>query len=202
MRRLVQLTIPNTFTQLNPAKSLLIIINCWLRLGGERVRQYGLREIRQGMSRILSMTVVTVNMLVSIRYRWQSERFITLKIINNRSADDAGHERDIEEHIGQQTVPHRGRGIIRTCLESFEVTGPVDRHLCLAYEPLREPLWILQKRFVNQKLPLPIAKAYILILLAGLDFLHSECRVVHTGKQPCSFIKMSSFETVLIYLQT
>ncbi|QKX61152.1 uncharacterized protein TRUGW13939_08299 [Talaromyces rugulosus] len=111
------------------------------------------------------------------RYRWQSERFITLKIINNRDADDADHERDIEEHIGRQTVSHRGRGIVRTCLESFEVVGPVDRHLCLVYEPLREPLWILQKRFVNQKLPLPIAKAYIFILLAGLDFLHSECKL-------------------------
>lgn len=47
---------------------------------------------------------------------------------------------------------------------------------------MREPLWILQKRFVDQRLPLPIAKAYLLILLAGLDYLHSECGVVHTGR--------------------
>ena len=31
-------------------------------------------------------------------------------------------------------------------------------------------------------LPLPIAKAYIYFLLVGLDYLHSECKVVHTGK--------------------
>ncbi|EFW16073.1 hypothetical protein CPSG_07123 [Coccidioides posadasii str. Silveira] len=37
-----------------------------------------------------------------------------------------------------------------------------------------------RKRFVDQRLPLPIAKAYLLILLAGLDYLHSECRLVHT----------------------
>ncbi|KAL3429875.1 kinase-like domain-containing protein [Aspergillus tetrazonus] len=63
---------------------------------------------------------------------------------------------------------HRGRGIIRTFLDSFEVTGPDGSHLCLAYEPMREPLWILRKRFVDWRLPLSNAKAYLLILLAVL----------------------------------
>ncbi|CBF89377.1 uncharacterized protein ANIA_10082 [Aspergillus nidulans FGSC A4] len=99
-----------------------------------------------------------------------------------KSSLDAYHERDIEEHISRQSPIHHGRGIIRTCLDSFEVTGPDGSHLCLAYEPMREPLWILRKRFVDWRLPLSIAKAYLLILLAGLDYLHSECRVVHTGE--------------------
>jgi hypothetical protein len=43
-------------------------------------------------------------------------------------------------------------------------------------------LWISQRRFVNDRLPLSIAKAYIYFLLVGLDYLHSECKVVHTGK--------------------
>ncbi|QVM11554.1 hypothetical protein D8B26_006201 [Coccidioides posadasii str. Silveira] len=81
------------------------------------------------------------------RYIWQRERFVALKIINNRSSLQAYHERDIEEHISRQRRIHRGRGIIRTCLDSFEVTGPDGSHLCLAYEPMREPLWILQKTF-------------------------------------------------------
>ncbi|KAL4998792.1 kinase-like domain-containing protein [Aspergillus recurvatus] len=114
------------------------------------------------------------------RFLWHPDRFVALKIINNRSSLEAYHERDIEEHISRQSPIHRGRGIIRTCLDSFEVTGPDGSHLCLAYEPMREPLWILQKRFVDQRLPLPVAKAYLLILLAGLDYLHSECRLVHT----------------------
>ncbi|KZF23536.1 kinase domain protein [Xylona heveae TC161] len=114
------------------------------------------------------------------RYRWQSERLVTLKIINTHSSTDAHHERDIEKYIARQNPSHRGYGIIRTCLGSFEVAGPEGNHLCLAYEPMREPIWILQKRFVDQKLPLSVAKAYIFILLAGLDYLHMECRVVHT----------------------
>ncbi|KAJ5937020.1 hypothetical protein N7466_003470 [Penicillium verhagenii] len=51
--------------------------------------------------------------------------------------------------------------------------------MCLVYEAMREPLWIFQRRFIDRKLPLPIAKAYIYFLLVGLDYLHSECKVVH-----------------------
>jgi hypothetical protein len=107
---------------------------------------------------------------------------VALKIIDNDNAN-SGRERDIEEHIAQQTRSHRGRPVIRTCLDSFEVTGPVGKHLYLAYEPAREPLWLFQRRFATERFPLSMGKGYILILLAGLDYLHSECRVVHAGKQ-------------------
>ena len=108
---------------------------------------------------------------------------MTVKITNNDNSKGAYHERDIEEHIRQQTASHRGRPVIRNCLNSFEATGPIGNHLCLTYEPAREPLWLLQRRFESKRFPLSMAKGYILILLAGLDYLHSECRVVHTGKQ-------------------
>ncbi|KAK2779961.1 hypothetical protein FQN53_001147 [Emmonsiellopsis sp. PD_33] len=114
------------------------------------------------------------------RLKWQTEQTVVLKIINNNNADGARHEREIETHITEQNPQHRGRVILRTCLDDFEVTGPEGKHMCLVYEPMREPLWILQRRFVNRKLPLPIAKAYVYVLLVGLDYLHSECKVVHT----------------------
>jgi serine/threonine protein kinase len=125
------------------------------------------------------------------RDRWQTERLVALKIINNDSPKGACHERDIEEHIGQQNPSHRGRPVVRNCLDSFEVTGPIGNHLCLAYEPAREPLWILQKRFETERLPLSMAKGYILISLAGLDYLHSECRVVTLASYPVTLGRMN-----------
>lgn len=114
------------------------------------------------------------------RLRWQSEKAVALKIINSSNRDDARHEKAIENHITQQHSEHRGRVILRTCLEDFKITGPEGTHICLVYEPMREPLWILQRRFVDRKIPLPISKAYIYFLLVGLDYIHSECKVVHT----------------------
>ncbi|KAJ6120389.1 hypothetical protein N7523_004669 [Penicillium sp. IBT 18751x] len=98
----------------------------------------------------------------------QSEHTVALKIINSSNADDARDEKEIESHSTQNTSDHRGRVILRTCLDDFELNGPEGKHMCLVYEPMREPLWILQKRIIDHKLPLPIAKAYIYILLSDL----------------------------------
>ncbi|RAH63465.1 kinase-like protein [Aspergillus piperis CBS 112811] len=105
-----------------------------------------------------------------------------LKILNNNNPKGADHERRIEEHIAEQTPSHRGRPVIRSYLESFELAGPISKHICLAYEPSREPLWLYQRRFEGDRFTLPMVKAYILIILAGLDYLHSVCKVVHTGE--------------------
>ncbi|KAF4213392.1 hypothetical protein CNMCM5878_000026 [Aspergillus fumigatiaffinis] len=131
------------------------------------------------------------------RLKWQSEQTVALKIINCNNADDARHEKEIESHISQQNPEHRGRVILRTCLDDFEVTGPEGKHMCLVYEPMREPLWILQRRFVDRKLPLPIAKAYIYFLLVGLDYLHSECKVVHTDLKLDNILMSFENENIL-----
>jgi serine/threonine protein kinase len=49
---------------------------------------------------------------------------------------------------------------------------------------MREPLWLFQRHFSDGRIPLLIVKAYILFLLAGLNYLHTGCRVVHTGLYP------------------
>ncbi|KAL5361430.1 protein kinase [Aspergillus floccosus] len=131
------------------------------------------------------------------RFKWQHERTVALKIINSNSADDARHEKEIESHIAQQDPGHRGRVILRTCLDDVEVTGPDGRHICLVYEPMREPIWILQRRFVDRRIPLPIAKAYIYFLLAGLDYLHSECKVVHSDLKLSNILMSFENESIL-----
>ena len=46
---------------------------------------------------------------------------------------------------------------------------------------MREPLWLFQKRCRDGKLSLALVKVYLTFLLRGLDYLHSDCHVVHTG---------------------
>lgn len=106
---------------------------------------------------------------------------MALKIANN-NASSAGHEREIEEHISAADPSHRGRSLIRTLLDSFEVKGPEGSYLCLVYPPMRESLLMYQWHFDNRKMPLPLIKTYIRTLLIGFDYLHKECRTVHTGK--------------------
>lgn len=46
---------------------------------------------------------------------------------------------------------------------------------------MRETLSMYQRRFDGGRMPLPLVKTYIRVLLTGLDYLHTKCRIVHTG---------------------
>jgi serine/threonine-protein kinase SRPK3 len=50
---------------------------------------------------------------------------------------------------------------------------------------MREPLWLFRRRVSGEdrvtRLSMPLIKTYLQILLEGLDYLHSECHVIHTG---------------------
>ncbi|OGM45108.1 protein kinase domain protein [Aspergillus bombycis] len=109
----------------------------------------------------------------------EPEGVVALKIANTNSrAGDVA--RATEQYIAEKDPSHRGRAVLRTSSESFEITGPEGRHVCFAYEPMREPLWLFRRRFKDDMIPLPIIKIYIQILLAGIDYLHTDCKTVHT----------------------
>ncbi|PGH02550.1 CMGC/SRPK protein kinase [Blastomyces parvus] len=110
----------------------------------------------------------------------EPEEAVALKIFNASTQEHINRQREIEEHIAA-APPGDGRAILRTFLECFETTGPEGgKHLCMAYEPMREPFWLFRTRFTDRHIPLPLLKTYIRILLVGLDYLHTECRIVHT----------------------
>ncbi|KAF7165338.1 hypothetical protein CNMCM5623_009543 [Aspergillus felis] len=123
----------------------------------------------------------------------EPESVVALKIANN-NASSACHEREVEEHISTADPSHRGRSLIRTLLDSFEVKGPESSYSCLVYPPMREPLSMYQRRFDDRKMPLPLIKTYIRALLTGLDYLHKECRIVHTV--PYDFGPLKSLRSI------
>ena len=118
---------------------------------------------------------------------------MVIKINDCRYANKeaARHELDISDRIAGANAHHRGRSILRTVVDSFELVSPNGSHLCLVFEPMREPLWLFRRRFGADRVThpfLPLFKAYLRILLEGLDYLHSECHIIHTGS-----ISYSSF---------
>lgn len=95
--------------------------------------------------------------------------------------------------MNKSASSNQASGLLRTNTECFEVDGPKGKHICFAYEPMREPLWRFQRRFVNSVIPFPLLKIYLSILLEALDCLHTTYNVVHSGVYPlsnkrCSFV--------------
>ena len=105
--------------------------------------------------------------------------------INNCDFDNhdaAKYEVKMCRRLAEGDRRHDGYRFVRTILDDFETKGSRGMHVCLVYEPLRETLSLFQMRSHLGKFPLPLLKGCVRLLLMGLDFLHSECQMVHTGK--------------------
>ena len=70
--------------------------------------------------------------------------------------------------------------------DNFEIAGPHGTHTCLVFEPLRETLSLFQSRMVGKQLPLDVVKWYLVSILTGLNYIHTECQLVHAGKSKAS----------------
>ncbi|KAL8735011.1 MAG: hypothetical protein Q9166_001136 [cf. Caloplaca sp. 2 TL-2023] len=115
------------------------------------------------------------------RWRWQANRFVSLKICANRptARENAEHEITVYKRIATANPDHEGYEWVRKLLGSFEAAGPNGKHPCLVFEAMREPLWILLTHLTDETMSLELLKEWLKLVLQGLDYLHSECHIIH-----------------------
>ncbi|KAH8651739.1 kinase-like domain-containing protein [Ilyonectria robusta] len=117
------------------------------------------------------------------RWRWSKEKYVAIKVnaISQPSRRvPAENELDIMRHISRVNPQHKGWHFIRKLCDSFALQGTSGTHSCLVLEALREPLWLYRRRYVGGVIPPDILKILVQMILHALDYLHSECRVIHT----------------------
>ncbi|KAI1964450.1 hypothetical protein LOZ07_000921 [Ophidiomyces ophidiicola] len=126
----------------------------------------------------------------SRRWRWQSNKYVALKITNSKIEDQKAAREEVQffKHISNLYSTHAGSGLIRRFEESFEIQGPFGAHVCLVFEPMREPIWFVGKRLGCTSLPPAVAKAFVKVIVTSLDFLHSECHIIHTDLKSDNFL--------------
>ena len=91
------------------------------------------------------------------------------------------NELKIHERIQQASKLHPGHECVRSLIDSFDINGPEDTHRCLVHPALWESVNTFLCRNPIQRLP-PIVLAVTLHrLFLALDYLHTECKVIHTG---------------------
>ena len=89
-------------------------------------------------------------------------------------------------HIASANKGHWGHNLAVTAIDHFIIQSPRGPHVCLVFESMREPLYLFRRRLgVDKVTPiwLPLFKLYIRGMLYSLDYLHSECHIIHTGNE-------------------
>ncbi|KIM42711.1 hypothetical protein M413DRAFT_408715 [Hebeloma cylindrosporum] len=123
------------------------------------------------------------------------ERYAILKVSTSHAdcaPEEAHQELRLSRQIASAKPAHPGLEYIRLVQGSFTISGPARPHLCLVYVPMREPLWLLQRRTTDGRYSFGLLAYTTKFLLTGLSYLHNECSIIHTG---------GSFTNVLVGLE-
>ncbi|KAF4446701.1 putative dis1-suppressing protein kinase dsk1 [Fusarium austroafricanum] len=109
-------------------------------------------------------------------------RHVALKLfIHSKSmGQQLDNELAMYKRISASSTKHPGRGAVRELLDSFDVTGPDGSHRCLVHPPLWESVLTFLYRNPVRKLPAPVLAFVLRRLFLALDYLHTECKVIHT----------------------
>lgn len=117
------------------------------------------------------------------------EKYVALKVVKSAShyTETAADEIRLLEVIGEAAAdpgPYNGAERIVRLLNHFTVRGVNGVHTCLVFEALGCSLYRLIVRNNYQGLALAQVKTIVRQVLAGLDYLHTRCHIIHTDIKP------------------
>ncbi|RMY20723.1 hypothetical protein D0865_16671, partial [Hortaea werneckii] len=109
--------------------------------------------------------------------------FVSVKVCTNHGAASMGRDRELKlyEHVASLGSQHPGQAHIRGLLETFEISGPTGKHLCLVHPPMHMTLADLQRQNPSKRLNKELLNWTLFNLLGALSFLHYEANVRYTA---------------------
>lgn len=82
------------------------------------------------------------------------------------------------------TSSHPGKEHVAQIVDSFDATGPGGRHVCMVFVLLGSSIAKQATETQTKHIPAHGVKQIAKQLLLALDFIHSECQVIHTDISP------------------
>lgn len=111
---------------------------------------------------------------------------MALKVVKSDGhyTETALDEIQLLQRVVTSSPTHAGRHHVVGLVDNFRHSGVNGSHVCMVFEVLGENLLGLIKRYQHRGVPQPIVKQIAKQVLLGLDYLHTECRIIHTDLKP------------------
>ncbi|KAJ5782070.1 hypothetical protein N7457_003844 [Penicillium paradoxum] len=108
----------------------------------------------------------------------EGHQYVTLKIYTR----EGGNQREFEiyKQINQGDSEHPGHPHVRKALEIFTIPRPGGDHPCLVQIPMWESFRDLLCRNPTHRFTEILLKIGLIQIFLALDYLHTECKLVHT----------------------
>ncbi|QKX57045.1 uncharacterized protein TRUGW13939_04153 [Talaromyces rugulosus] len=115
-------------------------------------------------------------------HRLLPRRYVVLKICVQASfmAEKVDDELKMYRYIEWSPCGHPGRDAIRTLLDTFDIEGPHEKHRYLVHHPSWESVLTFLRRNPVERLPSMALAVVLYRMFLALDYLHTECHIVHT----------------------
>lgn len=131
-------------------------------------------------------------------------KLVALKIQKSASQymDAALDEISLLELVCAKSEEHsEGKEYVVQLLDSFVISGPNGKHMCLVFEMMGRHILSLIKKFDHQGLSIPMVKVICKQILLGLSFLHTQCNIIHTDLKPENFLLAPTYQLDLKALE-
>ena len=124
--------------------------------------------------------------LADLVHHSRTSRHVALKVVKSDGhyTETALDEIQLLQRVVSSSPIHAGRCHVVGLVDDFRHDGPNGSHVCMVFEVLGENLLGLIKRYQHRGVPQHIVKQIAKQVLLGLDYLHTECRIIHTDLKP------------------
>lgn len=125
---------------------------------------------------------IVANNLVLTCLACRNQRPAAMKVLLGNLMDEKSgwDERGMMQDIRDRNPQSLGYRHIVQLLDDFVIEGPNGNHITLVMEPMGATAFDFY-RCLRGAMPLPIVKRISKHILLGLQYLHDECGMIHTG---------------------